>query len=126
MDALAVPHGTAADQVSREMKYLAAKLAVAQEARSQGDIKTEKIDESFHPPDILTKLLQGKEHVFKRGRLLGPRAVPPVKPSSGATATAAGANGAEDKGDRPHHAPSGPAPGTWGRAAERLLGRGRG
>ena len=34
LDALAALHGTAADQVSGEMRYLAAKLAIAQEARS--------------------------------------------------------------------------------------------
>ena len=31
------------------MKYLAAKLSTAQEARAQGKIETEKIDESSHP-----------------------------------------------------------------------------
>ena len=48
--AFAVLHGAAADQVSREIKYLAAKLAIIQEARSQGKLKTEEIDESCHPP----------------------------------------------------------------------------
>ena len=41
LDALAVLHGTTADQVSREMKYLAAKLSAVQEARSQDKIKTQ-------------------------------------------------------------------------------------
>ena len=59
------------------MKYLAAKLVILQEARSQGKTKTEKTDESCHPPHIQTKLLQGKVYVFKRGRLLGLRAVLP-------------------------------------------------
>ena len=78
MDALAILHGTSADQVSREMKYLAAKLAVMQEARSREKTKTKKIDEGCHPDDILTKPLQGREVAFKRGRLLGLRAVPPA------------------------------------------------
>ena len=58
-------------------------------ARSQGKIKTEKINKSCHPAGVLTKLLQGKEYAFKRGRLLGLRA----KPSSSA-AVATGASGA--------------------------------
>ena len=54
---LAVLHGTAADQVSREMKYLAAKPAIVQEAKSQGKTKTGKADESSHRPGILKKPL---------------------------------------------------------------------
>ena len=107
------------------MKYLAAKLAILHVARSQGKTKTDLLDESCHPPGILTKPLQGKEYVFKRGRLLGLRVVPPAKPSSGA-ATATSASGAEGKADRARRAPSDPAPETWGRAVGRLLGQGRG
>ena len=125
LDALEVLHGTAADQVPREMKYLAVKMTSAAKARSQGKIKTEEIDEIYHPPDILTKPLKRKECVFKRGRLLGLSVVPPAKPSSGAT-TAAGASGAEGKADRARCAPCDPVPGTWGRALGRLLSRGRG
>ena len=77
LDALAVLHGTAADQVSQEMKYLAEKLAVVQEARAQGEVRAEDIDESSHLPDIITKPLQGKDFVFKRGRLLSLRVTPP-------------------------------------------------
>ena len=36
LDATAVLHGTATEQVSREMKYLAAKLAIFQQARAHG------------------------------------------------------------------------------------------
>ena len=36
LDATAVLHGTATEQASREIKYLAANLAIAQEARAQG------------------------------------------------------------------------------------------
>ena len=107
------------------MKYLATKLAVVQEVRSQGKIKTKKIDESCHPAGILTKPLQRKESAFNRGRLLGPRVAPPAKPSPNA-ATATGASGAEGEDDRARRAPPGPAPGTWSRALGRLLGRGRG
>ena len=57
LDALAVLHGTAADQASREMKYLAAKLAIAQAARSEGKVRTEKIGEDCHPAENLTKLV---------------------------------------------------------------------
>ena len=70
MGALEVLHGTAADQVSREMKHLAAKLVIVQLARAQDKIRTEKTDESSHPPGILTKTLQGKGFAFKPGRLL--------------------------------------------------------
>ena len=62
------------------MKYLAAELAVVQEARSRGLIKTGKTNESCFPADILSKNLQGNEYALKRGRLLGLRAVPPAKP----------------------------------------------
>ena len=46
------------------MKFLAAELAILREARSQVKTKTGKVDESFHPHDIPTKPLQGKEYVF--------------------------------------------------------------
>ena len=85
LDALAVLHGTAADQVSREVKYLAAKLAIVKAARSEGK--------------------------FKRGRLLGLRVTPPARPSSGVGATA-GANGAKAEADRARSASPGPATGT--------------
>ena len=49
LDATAVLHGTATEQVSREMKYLAAKLAIVQQARALGKIQTMKIDGSPHP-----------------------------------------------------------------------------
>ena len=77
MDALAVLHGNAAGQVSLEIKYLAAKLAIVQEAKAQGNTKTGEIDESFHPPDITTKPLQGKECVFKRGAPWASRSLRP-------------------------------------------------
>ena len=85
LDALAVLYATAADQVSREVKYLAAKLVIAQEARSQGKIKTGKVDEGSHPAEIMTKPLQEKECVFKRGpswdsRLPCPLSRAPARP----------------------------------------------
>ena len=123
--ALAVLHGTAADQVSREMKYLAAKMAVVQEARAQGKIKTETIDEGSHPADVLTKPLQERECAFKRGRLVGLRVAPPTKPSSSAAA-AVSASGAEGETDRARRAPPGSAPGMWSPAIGRQFGRGRG
>ena len=125
LGALAVLYGTAAAQVSREIKYLAAKLAIMQEARSRGKVKTEKSDESSHPAEILTKPLQREKFVLKRRRLLKLRAVLPAKLSFSAT-TATGSGGAEGEADRARRAPSDPAPGTWGRALGRLLGRGRG
>ena len=82
------------------------------------------LDESCHPPDISTKLLQGKEFVFKRGCLLGPKATRPLKPSSGA-AMAAETDEAEERGKRPRRAPSGPAPGVLDRVLRELPGRGR-
>lgn len=107
------------------MKYLAAKLAAAQEARAQDTTKTEKLDEGCHPADILTKPLQGKEFASKQERLLGLRVAPPAKLSSSAAA-AVSASGAEGETDRVRCTPPGSAPGTWSRAAGRLLGRGHG
>ena len=79
-DATAVLNGTATEQVSREMKYLAAKLAIVQHARAHGKIQTMKIDESPHPADIPTKPLQGREFVYKRARILGLEAAAPPPP----------------------------------------------
>ena len=109
LDAPAVSHGNAADQMSREMKYLAAKLIAVQEARSQGKIKTEKTN----PAEILTKPLLGKGCAFKRGRIRKLRVVPPAELSS-------------SEADRARCPPPGPAPGTGGRAPGGLLGLGRG
>ena len=71
LDATVVLHGTATEQVSTEMKYLAVKLAIVQQARAHGKRRTMKIDEGLHPASILTKPLQGKEFVYKRARVLG-------------------------------------------------------
>mmetsp|Transcript_4067 Transcript_4067/g.9682 ORF Transcript_4067/g.9682 Transcript_4067/m.9682 type:complete len:99 (-) Transcript_4067:373-669(-) len=86
------------------MKYLATKLTVKQEARYQGKIKTEKASEICHPPGSLTKPLQGKEFVFKGGRLLRRR------PGRRASAPDA----------RPRVRP----PWTWDRALTELPARG--
>ena len=91
------------------MKYLAAKLAVVQGARSEGKIRTAKIDEGCHPAGILTKPLQKKEFEFKRGRLLGLRVTSPAGPSSGVGA-AADASGLEGEAGRARGALPGPAP----------------
>ena len=80
LDATEVLHGTATEQVSREMKYLAAKLAIVQQARAHRKIRTMKIDESTHPADILTKPLQGRKFVYKRARILGLEGAPPPPP----------------------------------------------
>ena len=56
----------------------------------------------------MTKPPQGKGCVLKRGRLLGLKVVPPVRPGSD-TASAADAGEADDKGDRPRRAPSRPS-----------------
>ena len=100
LDALAVLDGTAADQVSREMKYLTAELAIVREDRAQVKAKTGKTDENSHPPGIMTKPLQGKKIVFKRGRLLSPKVTPPVKSDAGA-APAVAAGKAKEKDERP-------------------------
>ena len=115
---------TAADQVSGEMKYLAAKLATAQEARTQGKVKIEKSDGSCQPPETLPKPLQGKEFVFKRGRLLGFKPTPPAKPGSGAAPEVV-ADEAKEMSLRPRRALLGSAPGSWGRTLKELPGRGR-
>ena len=60
LDATAVLHGTTKDQVSREMKYLAAMLAIVQQARAHGKIRTIKTKESIRPSGIVTKPLQGE------------------------------------------------------------------
>ena len=92
LDATAVLHGTATEQVSRKMKSLAAKLALVQEARAHGKIRTIKIDKGLHPADFLTKPLQAR---------YGQRALGPVLEHR-----ASGRTG-------------GPGPGTWGRALAR-------
>ena len=125
LGALAVLHGTAADQVSREIKYLAAKLAVGKGARSEGKIRNEKINEGCHPAGIPTKPLQGKEFEFKRGRLLGLRVTLHARPSYGVGVTA-DASGPVGENSRARGALPDSAPGTWSRVVERLLGRGRG
>ena len=71
LDATAVPHGTATEKVSREMKYLAAKLAIVQQARAHGKIQTMMIDEGTRLAYFLAKPLQGREFVYKRARILG-------------------------------------------------------
>ena len=53
------------------MKYLAATLAIVEQARARGMIRTVKIDEILHPADIPTKPLQRREFVYKRARVLG-------------------------------------------------------
>ena len=71
------------------MKYLAAKLAIVQQARAHGKIRTIKIGATIHPADILTKPLQGREFVYKRSRILGlEEAAPP--PQKGQPAESAG------------------------------------
>ena len=77
LDAHAVLHRTSADQVTREMNHLAEKLANAQGGRSQGKIKTRKIDESCHPPGILTKQATAGEGVrVQAGAPPGPQGRP--------------------------------------------------
>ena len=117
LDALAVLHGTATDQVSREMKYLAAKLATVKEARSGGKIKTAKICQSCHPAGILTKPLQGKEFEFKRARLLGLRTRPPAGPGPGTDPSARAGTPEREGPPYPQGSPPGPPPvggaGRW-------------
>ena len=121
LDARAVLHGAASEQVSQEMKYLPAKLAIVQEARAQGKAKAVKIDGSYHPPEIMTRSLQRKECVFKRGNLLDLKVTPPVKPGADGVPVAA-VGKAEGKDAGPRRIASGPAPGTWGRALKGLPG----
>ena len=119
MDAPAVIHETAADQVSREIKNLAAELAVVQEARAQGNAKTKQVDGSCIQPGIMTKPLQGEMPVFKRGRLLGLKITLPAK--SGADAVpVAQAGETRLKDARPRRKLPGSIPGTCGRALKGL------
>ena len=57
LDAATVLHGAPTDQVSREMKNLAAKLVIVQQARAYGKIRTIKIDGSLSPAEILANSL---------------------------------------------------------------------
>ena len=85
------------------MKYLAAKLAVIQQARAHGKIRTMKIDESLHPTAILTKPLQGREFVYKRARVFGlEEGVPP--PTKGQTEGAKGPDAAAQQPAKPSRA----------------------
>jgi len=74
-------HGTVPDKATRGAKYLAAKLAIVQDAKVEKKIETVKTSEAFHSTNILTKPLQGEEFVYKRGQLLGLEVTPPARPS---------------------------------------------
>ena len=80
------------------MKDLAAKLAIVQQARAHGKIRTTKIDEAIHPADIRTKPLQGREFVYKRARILGLEGAAPPPPKSQPTGQAGPAEGPRDQG----------------------------
>ena len=117
LGALAVLHGTAAGQVSREMKYLAAELAIVPEAKAQGKAKAGKSDVSCHPPGILTKPLQGGGSCSSEGAFWGLKAALPAKSSSGA-APATKAGEAKEKSARPRRALSDSPPPHVGAGAQ--------
>ena len=64
---------------SREEKYLAAKLALVQDAKAEDEIEKVKNSEALRNADTLMKPLQGEEFVYKRGRLLGLGVTPPAR-----------------------------------------------
>ena len=88
LDATAVLHGTATEQVSRKIRHLAAKLVIAQETRAHEKVRAVEIDVSLHPADIPTKPLQG------RGVRL--RAGPDSRTRGRRVATAEGPTGVRD------------------------------
>jgi hypothetical protein len=71
LDAKVVLDGVAMDRVSRESRYLAAKLSMLREAVANGVIKLTKIGTEFNPADIFTKPLVGEALARARGLVLG-------------------------------------------------------
>jgi len=59
LDATVVISGVAMDRVSRESKYLAAKLAMVREAVHDGKIELAKVPTALNTADIFTKALVG-------------------------------------------------------------------
>jgi hypothetical protein len=71
LDAQVVLDGVAMDRVSRESRYLAAKLSMLREAVANGVITLTKIATAFNPADIFTKPLVGEALARARGLVLG-------------------------------------------------------
>ena len=87
----AVLHGTVPDKATRGIQYLAAKLAIVQDAKAAKKAGAVKISEAFHNAGILTKPLQGEGVVYKWGRLLRHEVTPPARQSGQARAADGGA-----------------------------------
>jgi hypothetical protein len=77
--------GVAMDRVSRESRYLAAKLSMLRQAVANGVIKLTKIATELNPADIFTKPLVGEGLDRARRLVLGhpPSATPKVVGDSG-------------------------------------------
>jgi hypothetical protein len=71
LDAQVVLDGVAMDRVSRESRYLAAKLSMLREAVANGVIQLEKIPTALNPADIFTKPLVGAGLKSARALVLG-------------------------------------------------------
>jgi hypothetical protein len=71
LDAQVVLDGVAMDRVSRESRYLAAKLSMLREAVANGVIRLVKIATALNPADIFTKPLVGAGLARARGIVLG-------------------------------------------------------
>jgi hypothetical protein len=71
LDASVVLDGVAMDRVSRESRYLAAKLSMLRSASANGVINLAKIPTQENPADIFTKPLVGAALAHARGLVLG-------------------------------------------------------
>ena len=71
MDATAVLSGVEMDQVSREPRYFATRLAMLRQAVADGVIVLRKIATSDNPAGIFTKPLVGAALRYIRGLALG-------------------------------------------------------
>ena len=71
LDATAVLHGTATEQVSRKIRHLAAKLVIAQDTRAHEKVRAVEIDVSLHPATSPPSLCREGEFVYERARIPG-------------------------------------------------------
>jgi hypothetical protein len=97
LDAQVVLDGVAMDRVSRESRYLAAKLSMLREAVANGVIALTKIATAINPADIFTKPLVGAALERARGLVLGHL---PVEPKASPAAVSVASKGVRVAGTK--------------------------